>query len=168
MVVVPDERLNLGCWIVKGSSMGKTILYRLFGLGSIPKNLRPVLQSEGIIISDEGIGGWFVTKNLKAPGRRSFHRKTGFSGCLVVTKKRIVSYTYARRQINIPVDDPKLAAFRVDLPKRHTVSLSFESSVFHDDWQGVIELRFNTEKAQEFFDVLSAIGVQHGSERLPR
>ena len=56
--------------------------------------------------------------------------------------------------------DPKLAALRGKLPKPQTLSLSFESAVFHDNWQGVIEFQFKTEKAQEFYDAMRTIGVQ--------
>jgi hypothetical protein len=41
--------------------MNKTLLYRLFGLGRIPRHLRPLVESEGIVVADEGIGGWFIT-----------------------------------------------------------------------------------------------------------
>lgn len=121
--------------------------------------MRSILETEEIIVSDEGIGGWYITKNLKAPGKRYINRKEGFSGCLVVTKKRIVCYTYSKRQINISVDDPKISKIYVKLPEPQTLSISFESSVFHDDWKGVIEFRFKTEKSQEFCDVLRSSGV---------
>ncbi len=49
------------------------------------------------------------------------------------------------------------------LLKAQSIALSFESAMFHDDWQGAIELRLGTEKAQEFYDVLTALGVQQGS-----
>jgi hypothetical protein len=50
--------------------MKKTLPYRLFGLGRIPRQLRPMLESEGIVVADEGIGGWFITKHVNGPGRR--------------------------------------------------------------------------------------------------
>ncbi len=37
--------------------MTKTILYRLFKAGGIPDKLRPVLESENIVVCDEGING---------------------------------------------------------------------------------------------------------------
>lgn len=46
--------------------MKKTLLYRLFRMGSIPKSLRPTLEVEGITIHDEGMGEWLVSRNLKA------------------------------------------------------------------------------------------------------
>ncbi len=143
--------------------MRKTILFRLFGLGAIPGKLRPVLDSEGIVVADEGIGGWFITRNVRGPGKRYIRRKEGFSGCLAITKRRIVCFTYWKCQINIAVDDPKISELYVNIPAKETLSISFESSVFRDGWSGVIEFRFKTEKARQFYDVLRSIGARKGA-----
>lgn len=142
--------------------MNKTILYRLFKIGGIPKRIGPILAAEGIEICDEGIGGWFVTKNVKGPGKRYINRREGFSGCLVVTGKRVVSFTYGKRQINISVEDPKISEIFVGIPKAETLSISFESSRFRDRWTGVIEFLFKTEKSHQFHDALITIGAQQG------
>jgi len=73
--------------------MGKTFLYRLVKRGAIPVSLRKVLEPEGILVFDEGIGEWYATHVSKSPGRRFKRRRAGFSGVLVVTKRRIVAYT---------------------------------------------------------------------------
>lgn len=143
--------------------MKKTILYRLFGFGSVPKKLLPVLEQEEIVVLDEGMGGWFVTKQVDGPGKRYRHRSEGFSGCLAVTKARVVCYTYGKRQINISVNDPKMTKLYVDISKGHKLCLSFESSDFREGWQGVIEFRFNTDKAIQFCEALVAIGAQQGA-----
>ena len=143
--------------------MKKTILYRFFGFGAIPGKLLPVLEKENIVVFDEGIGGWFITKNVTGPGKRYLHRSEGFSGCLVVTKKRVVCFTYWKRQINISVEDPKISHFYVDIPAEGLLSISFESSVFREGWEGVIEYRFKTEKAIQFDDVLRSLGAQQGA-----
>lgn len=142
--------------------MRKSLLYRLFGLGRIPKKLRPLLDSEGVVIAEEGMGGSFIARDFKAPGKRYRRRREGFSGSLVVTKKRIICTTFARRQINISVDDPKLSSLHVERPARHTLSLSFEASDFHPDRRGVLEFRFKTERANEFFDILREAGATEG------
>ena len=59
---------------VSASLMAKTILYRLFGLGSVPKKLLPVLKQEGIVVYDEGMQGRIVTKYVNGPGKRYRHR----------------------------------------------------------------------------------------------
>jgi hypothetical protein len=40
------------------------------------------------------------------------------------------------------------------------LSIAFESSVFREGWQGAIEFRFKTDKAQAFHGVLSGLGAQ--------
>lgn len=144
-------------------TMKKTFLYRLFGVGSVPKKLRPVLEREGVVALDEGIGGWFVTKHVNGPGKRYRHRTEGFSGCLVVTKARVVCYTYGKRQISISVEDPRIANLYVDTPTEQKLCLSFESSNFREGWQGVITFQFATEEALSFRQALLAVGAQHGS-----
>jgi len=143
--------------------MKKTILYRLFGVGSIPKKLRSVLEQEGIVVFDEGMGGWVVTKHVDGPGKRYRHRAEGFSGFLAVTQTRVICYTYWKRQINISVEDPKIAKLYVDTPKEQMLCLSFELSDFQDEWQSVIEFRFNTDKALLFRDALVAVGARPGT-----
>ena len=143
--------------------MGKTILYKLFKLGGIPNKVRPVLEAEGLVLYDEGIGGWIVTRKFKAPGKRFRHRWKSFSGFLAITEKRVISYGYFHPQINVPVDDPRLSSLHTELVGEQKLSISFETSLFHSDWQGVIELRFNTPKAREFHQRLLGLGLRPGS-----
>jgi hypothetical protein len=140
----------------------KNILYRLFRIGCIPGKIRPVLEQEGVILADEGMGGWFIARNVKGPGKRYVRRTEGFSGCLVITRKRIICYTYWKRQISISVDDPRLSELYVNATDRQKLSISFESSVFRDGWEGVIVYRFKTDKAIQFQDALMSLGVQKG------
>jgi hypothetical protein len=60
--------------------MGKTILYKLFKIVSIPKKLRPMLEAEGFVVFDEGISGSLFMKDFKSPVRRAKYRKELFSG----------------------------------------------------------------------------------------
>ena len=143
--------------------MSKSLLFRLLRIGAIPGKLRPVLDAEQIVVADEGIGGWLIYKNVKGPGKRFINRAEGFSGCLVVTKKRIVCFTYWKRQINLAVDDPKISQILVDVPKKDILSIFFESSDFRDGWEGAMKFRFKTKKAQEFYDALRSYGATQGT-----
>ena len=142
--------------------MRKTILYRLFRLGAIPRKLRPTLEKENIVVSDEGISGRLITKDVMGPGKRYLHRSEGFSGCLVLTEERLICFTFWNCQINISINDPKVSEIYVDALNDYTLSLSFESSVFRDGWQGVIEFQFKTEKALRFCDTLISVGARQG------
>lgn len=143
--------------------MNKSILYRLFNIGGIPRKLRSVLEVEGIEVCDEGMSGWLVTKNVKGPGRWHIYRREGFSGSLVVTSKRIICFTYWNRQINIAVDDPKITELFVSNPSENMFSISFESGVFRDGWSGVIEFLFKTEKARQFHTAFKSAGATQGT-----
>lgn len=140
----------------------KPLLYRLFRLGALPRKLEPVLQREGILVSDEGMPGLFIARDVKGPGKRYILRREGFTGSLVLTRTRLTGFSYWKRQINIAVDDPKFRDLHVDLTRDETLSLSFESSVFREGWQGVMEFRFRTDKAGRFFEALTALGAKRG------
>jgi len=137
--------------------MSKTLLYRLFRVGGIPKRLRPILEDEGIIVADEGIGGWLITRDFRAPGRRFRNRAEGFTGFLAITSKRVVAFAYGKPVINVPVDDPRLSGFEVRLNHPAQLEISFEASVFRPGWQGRMVLRFDTPKARQFYSGVLAL-----------
>ncbi len=139
--------------------MKKNMLYRLIGLGAMPKGIHRSLEKERITVFDEGMSGWFITKNVKGPGRRYIHRREGFLGSLAVTRKRVICFTYSKRQINIPIEDPKISELKIHLPDRNSLSLSFDSALFREGWEGIIEYRFKTEKASQFFGALKSVGA---------
>ncbi len=133
--------------------MVKTILYKLFKIGGIPKNLRPMLETEGFVVYDEGISGSVFMKDFKSPGRWAKHRKEWFTGFLAVTRKRVIAQAYGKRIINTPLDHEKFQSIEVKLVNPGRIEFAFESSDFHSNWSGWIVLRFNTLKAQEFYRV---------------
>ena len=139
--------------------MKKSLSYRLFRIGAIPAKFRPVLEAEGILVADEGMAGRMISRHVRAPGKRCFHRQEGFSGWLAVTRKRVVCYTYGKRQINVAADDAGIAKLRVDVPGEGILSLSFDTADFRRGWSGGIEFRFRTEKARQFHEVLTSMGV---------
>jgi hypothetical protein len=141
--------------------MKKTILYRLFKVGGIPKTLRSVIESEEIVVCDEGIGGWMLMKDFRAPGKRFKRRMDNFVGFLVITQKRILSHLYGKPILDILLDDPKVSAIQTELTNPNQLELSFESSLIQENWSGRITLRYNTPKAKEFYGILSKI-VQTG------
>ena len=143
-----------------GNGMSKKLLFRWFGLGSIPKKLRPIFEAEQIVVADEGIGGRLICRNVSGPGKRCINRSEGFTGCLVITKKRIVCFTYGKRQINIAVNDPKISDLMVGIPATGILSISFESSVYRIGWEGRMEFRFKTQKARQFCDAMTSSGAR--------
>lgn len=133
--------------------MSQTLLYRLFGLGRPPKAMKPTLEGEGIVLVDEGIGGSITFRDFRAPGRRYRHRKSWFTGSLVVTEVRFAAYGFSRPLINVPLERSYLAKLDGAVEHDGTVlRVAFESGDFHDDWSGGIECRFRTAKAPLFME----------------
>lgn len=140
----------------------RSLFYRLFGWGSIPKKLCPILEEEGILHAEEGIPGSLHMRDVRGPGRWHKHHTAGFSGSLVVTKERVLAYTFGRRQIQLPVKDARIGLLHVAVPESERLTLSFESSEFREGWRGVIELRFHTVEASRFEALLREAGASTG------
>jgi len=140
-------------------AMTKTLPYRLFGIGALPRTVRRALEKEGIAVEDEGMPSRLISRD---PGTRGARRKQSFSGSIAVTRRRLVAYAGRRRQINIGNDDAQIKALYVNTRDRHTLSIAFESSVFRDDRHGFLEFRFHTNKALRFKDAIRALGAHDG------
>src|SRR5947207_12093552 len=136
--------------------MATTLLYRLFRIGKIPDQLKAQLESEGILLQDEGISGSATYTNFRRPGRYSSWRRVWYTGSLVVTQTRLVALAYSKPAIDVPFTDQRFRSLDLSLEKAYTLRVAFDASLFHVDWSGKIEYRFNTEQAQTFLDTLKA------------
>lgn len=137
--------------------MSKTFLYRLFGFGGFPKVMRPILESEGIVLEDEGVGGSITFRRFRAPGKRYGYRKNWFTGSLVITEIRFAGFAFSKPVINVPLDAPHLGKLDCALERDDSVlRAAFDASEFHDEWSGDIEVRFRTPQAPLFLERLRA------------
>ncbi|SRR5258707_12715274 len=134
--------------------MAKTFLYRLFGVGRMPAQWRATIESEGIVLIDEGIAGSVTYRDFRAPGKRSAWRKVAFSGSIALTKTRLLAVQYANPAINIPLDDERFGQLRISVEGEGTLLVAFDASLFHNDWSGTMEYRFRTAQAQTLFETL--------------
>lgn len=134
--------------------MSKTLFYRFFGLGKVPKSDRAIIEQEGIVLLEEGISGTVRFKNFRAPGKRYSYRVNWFSGSLVITEKHFLGFTTFRIVIGVPLDDPHMKDLYLSMLKDNVISIRFDASVFHEGWQGEIECRYTTPKAPLFYERL--------------
>ncbi len=132
--------------------MKKTLFYRLFGWGQLPKAMRPILESEGIALFDEGIGGTITLRNYRSPTRRSSYRCSWFTGSLVVTGIRFAAFSSNRPLINVPLDDERLRLLDCSIEKGTKLKVAFDAADFDDDTTGKVECRFRTAKARLFLE----------------
>ena len=134
--------------------MAKTLLYRLFGVGSVPRQMSATLQSEGVVLLDEGIAGSVTYLDFHAPGRRSNWRRQWFTGAIALTQVRLVALQYSNTAINVPVDDERMRSMRFSVEEETTLVVAFDPALFHDDWSGTMEYRFRTSQAPAFLEKL--------------
>ena len=139
--------------------MSKTLAYRLFGVGRVPDPLKAQMDSEGILLQDDGIHGSVTYKNFHRPGSSSGWRRVWFTGSLTVTQTRVVGLSYGSPIINVPFTDPRIHRLDVSVEKRDTLLVAFDAALFHDDWSGAIEYRFRTPQSQAFLDTWQARSV---------
>jgi hypothetical protein len=136
--------------------MGKTLAYRLFHAGRFPSQLRAQMESEGILVQDEGIPGSVTYRNFHRPGAYSSWRRQWYTTSLAVTQTRLVGLAYSSPIINVPFSDERFQRLNISLEKSDALLIAFDASLFHSDWSGKIEYRFRTPQAQAFLDALKA------------
>lgn len=135
--------------------MKKTLLYRLFGLGKIPKSQINIIESEGVVLIEEGLSGSVTFKNFRAPGKRYSYRRNWFSGSLVATKKHFIAFTFFKPVIGLQLEDDRLKELLCSIEDGNILNITFDSSQFNKEWSGKIECRYRTDKAQDFLNLLN-------------
>jgi hypothetical protein len=127
----------------------------MFGLGKIPKRMRPIIDQEGIVLIDEGIGGWIKFENFRAPGRYYKLKYSWFTGAIVLTHKRFAAFTFYpffNPIINVPTDAEHLSKLHCSLQNETKLCVQFDPSDFKENWSGSIECRFSTPLARLFLE----------------
>ncbi len=137
-----------------GEDMAQTLLYRLFGIGKIPDQIKAEIAQEGSLFQEEGIAGSVTYKNFRRPGRYESWRRQWGTASLAITQTRLIAWFYSRTTIDVPFSDPRFRSLDITLEKPHLLKIAFDASTFHGDWSGQIEYRFRTDQAQVFLDTL--------------
>jgi|SRR5215831_1543597 len=134
--------------------MSKTFLHRLFGVGTIPREWRTVIDAEGAVAVDEGIGGSITYRDFRAPGKSFAWRKVGFTGAIALTNTRLLALQYSNPAINVPLADERFEQLNISLEGGETLLIAFDPSLFHSDWSGTLEYRFRTSDAAAILEKL--------------
>ena len=135
--------------------MSKTMSYRLFGAGKIPAQQAAALQSEGVLVVDEGIPGSVTYLNFRSPGRICKWKRQWYSAAIALTRTRLVAFRGAHHSVDVPLQDSHFKGLRFSIENEETLLIAFNASLFHANWSGTIEYRFKTPRAKDFFDQLS-------------
>jgi hypothetical protein len=134
----------------------KSLLYTLFRLGRLPKEALPVLESEGIVLLDEGLRGSVTLRNFRAPGRFHTYKNSIFAGSLTLTEQRFAGFAFSKPLINVPLHDDRLLALEMSVPRDGVLHIRFDPAVFDIQRSGSVECRFHTGNALRYLEHLGS------------
>lgn len=115
----------------------------LLGDGTLKPKLRAELESEGLVLIEEGLSGSVRYKRFKAPGRRHHGKVTGERIGLGISEERFVAYCRSGRAklVDTAFSDPRLdmvevslrdengVAIRIDFDRGHVPKVSGEITI---------------------------------------
>jgi hypothetical protein len=142
---------------VKDLQKRKSLLYMLFRLGRVPKRALPALESEGIVLLDEGLRGSVTLRNYRAPGRFHSYKSSVFAGSLVLTEQRFAGFAFSKPVINVALHDDRLRALEMSVPRDGVFHIGFDPAVFDLQRSGSVECRFHTGNALRYLEHLGSI-----------
>ena len=131
----------------------------LLGTGRLKPELHAVLDSEGLVIIEEGLPGAVRYRRFKAPGRR-FHGKVTLERiALAISDQRLAVYCRSGRAklIDAAFSDPRLSAVEVSLRNNDTVSIQVDYDRMDvPSVSGEIAITARTPKAASIVEHLQA------------
>lgn len=133
-------------------------LTKLFlGNGKLGPELRAALESEGLVLIEEGLRGSVHYRRFKAPGRRHHGKRTGERLGLAISEKRFVVYCRSGtvELIDSRFSDPRLSLLDVSLQGDDVVSIRIDYDRLDvPDVSGEITIRATTPNAVSVVDQL--------------
>jgi hypothetical protein len=137
----------------------KSLLAIAFGVGRIPKSLASELQSEGIVVSDDGVPMSLHFVKYRSP-RNGFTGRKGLAGYVALTSQRLIAKGYWETT-ELPLSRLNRNNISYGIRDENIFWISIEASDFYDDRSGRIEHRFTTQHAQQFKQELdSVLGIK--------
>lgn len=134
--------------------MSKTIFYQLFKIGKIPDHVIPIIEQEGVLFQEEGLGGSISFVNFRAPGKYYGFKRSWFSGSIILTKKHFLAFKYSQQVIGVPWNDPRVKKLNCFVKDNNVLCVEFDASTFNQSWSGNIQLRFSTSKSHYILTII--------------
>jgi hypothetical protein len=135
--------------------MVKSLLFRVFGIGRIPKELAVMMQSEGVLLMDEGIRGSTTYRSTKGLGKY-FRSGGGWipprkSAAIVLTELRLLALMNSIPVINLPFADERIRLLQFSMEGPDRLCISFDPALFHDPQSHIVEHRFREHETSFLF-----------------
>ena len=131
----------------------------LLGAGGFKPELRATLESEGLVVIEEGLSGSVRYHRFKSPGRRFHGKVTPERIALAITQQRLAVYCRSGRAklIDTAFSEPRLRAVEASLHNSGTVSIRIDfDRAGVPDVSGEITIRARTPNAATIVEELQA------------
>ncbi len=139
--------------------MAKSILYRWFGFGKLPKRYRKDIEKEGVVFQDEGLAIVLRYKNFRAPNTYYGRKISLLMGSVVLTKNRFACYrgNILPPVFEVPVEHEAFQAFDFSMDEKARLRVVIDAPAFQKGWKGTIDIRIPGEKAQELLRAITSV-----------
>ena len=141
--------------------MGKSILYRWFGLRKVPREMRTRLLNEGIVFDEEGTSCALSYRTFRGPRNYSGRGwESGAVGTLVITHRTF----YVQFPYMILCDQPIDRAVRhleLELKGPAKLVMTFGVEVLFERATGELTCHWRTDNAAALFAHISNLQARH-------
>lgn len=131
----------------------------LLGDGTLSPEMLAALESEGLVLVEQGLSGSVSYSHFKAPGRRFNGKITPERIGLGLSEQRLVAYCRSGKVklIDTQFDNPRLDAVTVELQGDEKVAFKIDYDLMGEPGvSGVITVRVKTDRAAEVVGQLQA------------
>lgn len=122
--------------------MAKTLLYRFFGVGKLPKQLAPVISKQKILHKDEGVNVFVHYHEFQSAGKKFNNKIVRAVGSICLTDKGIFAGIFGNVAIQLTWRDPRLKAISFSV-KKNKFCMNFNADAFDPGASGKVEYQFN-------------------------
>ena len=97
----------------------------LLGSGTFKPELRAALESEGLVLIEEGLIGSVRYQHFRAPGRYHHGKITGVRLGLAISQERLAIYSHSGRAklVDTPFSSPRVSMLDVSLDRADRVAI---------------------------------------------
>lgn len=142
----------------------------LLGNGTLKPEVRAALESDGLVLLEEGLSGSIRYRHFKAPGRRFHGKVTAQCFGLGLSEKRLALYCRSGRSklIDTPLSEPRLQTLELSLDgdDRLVVHIDFDR-LAEPNLSGQMTMRMTTPNARNVLEHVSARLRRHATADRP-
>jgi hypothetical protein len=129
--------------------MGKSLLYRLFKIGSLKSQHKNMLLDDTEHYFEEGIAIHLIYKNYKAPGKYYSHKLLSTLGSIGFSEKQILASQGNYLLFHLEFENEKFKYLKFER-KNNELFVSYDPQKFDPNQSGEVTLTFKLDQLDKF------------------